>query len=68
VQLNINAALAVEAEYPELSWKDIIAETTLHELLHAFQELFDRPFDEEEVTVAIERLREYQRQKEADEH
>ncbi len=59
IMLNLNATFCAAIEFPEMQWKEMLAEHTVHELLHAFQEIFGRSFDEEEIEQAIHRARKY---------
>jgi len=57
-KLNINATLWACVENEELEFFDILSENTVHEMMHAFQELYKRVFDEEEIENAILQARE----------
>jgi len=56
IGLNVGAHLVASAEY-DIDFEDMLAENTLHELLHALQDLFDREFDEGEIEQAIKAVR-----------
>lgn len=51
--LNLTSSVLVCADN-NLDFYDFISETTVHELLHAFQEFFKKSFNEEEVESAIQ--------------
>jgi len=43
----------------DIDFYELMAENTVHEMLHAFQDLYKKAFSEEEVENAIEQAKEY---------
>lgn len=58
IKVNIPATLLVCAEH-DIDFYELMAENTVHEMLHAFQELYRRVFDEEEVEEALSQARRF---------
>ena len=54
---DLHAVLNVAAGKPEMSWRQVFAESIAHEMLHVMQEVLDREFDEAEVEAALEATR-----------
>ena len=52
IKVNIPVTLLVCAEH-DIDFYELLAESTVHEMLHAFQELYKKAFDEEEVEEAL---------------
>lgn len=55
IHINMAAILWVCAKEKDAQWKEITAETVLHEVLHAIQQTLGRLFTEAEVDEAINR-------------
>jgi hypothetical protein len=55
--VNMNATLFCCAEH-DIDFYEFLAENTVHELLHAFQELYKRAFNEDEIEQALLQARE----------
>ncbi len=55
--INAAAILWACAEEPELSWKEFMADTILHEVLHDIQDALCHVLKEDEVEDAVERAR-----------
>jgi len=53
ILVNFTSLLFVCAEYPEISYKELFADTVVHEMLHMVQQIFNKAFDEDEVENAI---------------
>ena len=43
----------------DIDFYELIAENTVHEMLHAFQELYKKAFSEEQVQNAVEQGKKY---------
>lgn len=56
---DISQHLIYCAENPKIDFYDLISEISVHEMIHAFQELYKRAFDEEEVEDAIRNASEF---------
>lgn len=50
---------ALACAHEDIDFYEFLSETTVHEMLHAFQELYKKAFDEEQVENAIEQAREF---------
>jgi hypothetical protein len=53
------AGTALACADENIDFYDFLAESTVHEMLHAFQEMYKKAFDEEQVETAIEQAREF---------
>ena len=53
------AGTALACADENIDFYEFLAESTVHEMLHAFQEMYKKAFDEEQVENAIEQAREY---------
>ena len=55
IVVNIEAMVnAVADKENEITFEEIFTTSVVHELLHAFQEVYEREFDEEEVEKVLE--------------
>lgn len=43
----------------DIDFYEFLSETTVHEMLHAFQEMYKKAFDEEQVENAIQQARDF---------
>ena len=59
ILINIKSSILACAEEKELDFYELISDSTVHELLHAFQELYKKAFDEDQVKDAIEQGRKF---------
>lgn len=57
IYVNMAAILWVCADNPELEWREIVSDTTVHELLHIVQLALGRLVREDEIDAAIEAAR-----------
>jgi len=51
------AGTALACADENIDFYDFLAESTVHEMLHAFQEMYKKAFDEEQVEDAINQAR-----------
>ena len=58
IVINFRSTVMACAEH-DLHFIDFISESTVHEMIHAFQDLFKKAFDEDEVEEAIMAGRNY---------
>lgn len=56
--INLKASLLCSAEH-NIDFYELLSEHSVHELLHAFQELYKKHFDEEQVENAILQAKEF---------
>jgi len=57
-KVNIEPSIMANAEYG-IDFYELMAEHTVHELLHVFQELYKKAFNEDEVNDAIEQAKQF---------
>jgi hypothetical protein len=58
IVLNMEVSALAGVEH-RIDFYELLSETTVHELLHAFQELYKKAFDEDEVENALEQARKF---------
>jgi hypothetical protein len=58
IVVNFRASLIACAEN-DIEFKDLFAENIVHEMLHCFQQIFDKSFSESEVEDAIMHARKF---------
>jgi hypothetical protein len=63
ILIDFNAMLNCVTDNKELSFKELFADSVVHEILHSIEEMFDKSFDEERIEKAIEAARKYERKK-----
>ena len=56
IRVNINSSILACVEH-DIDFYELLTANTVHELLHAFQELYKQEFDEEQVEQALEQGR-----------
>ena len=59
ILINFTSLLFVCAENPELNYKELFADTVVHEMLHMVQQIFGKTFDEDEVEDALLQARDF---------
>ena len=59
ILIDSNSSVLVSSEYDDINFYDLLAENTVHEMIHAFQELYKKAFSEEEVEMAIEQGKQF---------
>ena len=58
IGVNMESSALACAEHG-IPYTTLLAENTVHEMIHAFQELYDKAFDEDEVEDAIQQARDF---------
>jgi ABC-type multidrug transport system ATPase subunit len=46
----------------DIDFYEFLSETTVHEMLHAFQEMYKKAFDEEQIEEAINQARDFSKE------
>ena len=64
ILIDSNNSILVASEYNDINFYDLLAENTVHEMIHAFQELYRKAFSEEEVEAALEQGKNYLKEQE----
>jgi hypothetical protein len=54
IMLNFNASLGCAIQEKDIDFYEILSETTLHEILHALEDIFKQTFNEEKIEKIIE--------------
>lgn len=58
IEIDPDACLLVSAEH-NINFYELLSEITVHEMLHAFQELYKQAFDEDQVEMALEQAKKF---------